>query len=307
MKNTMKNKTNTRANTRINDIEKHLNADRTDERATARRDTIRQRLEVDLVGGKVADYEKLVADYRALTAEKHEAHSAWMRVPADRRKWAVEAIDNALECAERAIAQAGEYSGQVSTKIEWRSNACAWTHTSAGDQYSRGCKYSRTNATHIVHLDARRVLGLLDRPEVVNASRRDGLPLIALDKDGACVWVRLVGKRIQSVSGWIAVRQGVTFHSTTSRDHAEEGLARKWKKQAAQIKANRRTRLVARLCKGAVATVQDARDMGYCTPGIEQFRSRHGIGETATLPQLVATGNPQAVALAFAIARNVAR
>ena len=304
----MKNKTNTRTNTRINDIEKHLNADRTHARATARRDTIRRRLEVDLVGGQVADYAKMVAEYRALITEKHDAQVAWMRVPASRRKWADEAVQNAIKCAERAIAQAGDqYSGRLSTRIEWRSAACAWTSTSKGDRYSRSCTYRRTDAAHIVHLDARRVLGLLDRPEVVSASERDGLPLIALDPDGACVWVRSVGKRIESVSGWIAVRQGVTFHSTTSREHAEQGLARKWKKQAAQIKLSRRTRLVARLCKGAVATVQDAREMGYCTPGIEQFRSRHGIGETATLPELIATGDPQAVALAFSLARKVAR
>lgn len=300
----MKNKTNTRLNTRINDIQKRLHADRTDERATARRDMIRKRLEIDLVGGQVADYENMVSEYRALITEKHDAQVAWMRVPASRRKWADEAIQNAIECAERAIAQAGgEYSGQMSTRTEWMSTACAWTHTSAGDQYSRKCKYRRTDATHTVHLDARRVLGLLDRSEWVEASRRDGLPLIALDKDGACVWVRSAGKRIESVSGWMAYRQGVTFHSTTSREHAEQGLARKWKKQSEQIKLSRRTRLVARMCKGATATVQDARDMGYCVPGIEQFRARHSIGETATLPELVATGDPQAVALAFSLAR----
>lgn len=305
----MKNKTNTRRNTRINDITKNLEAACTEASANARKNEVQAQLAVDLDGyGDPPDYRERIKECRTLIATKNEARSAWKRVPAARRKWADEAIKNAVECADRAIAQTGEqYSGQVSTKIEWRSTACAWTYTSAGDRYSRSCKYTRTNATHIVHLDARRVMCLLDRPDVVQASRRDGLPLIALDPDGACVWVNTRGKQIKSVNGWIACRQGVTYHSIVSREHAEQGLARKWKKQSEQIKANRRARLISRLCKGVVATVEDALAMGYCVPGIRQFRERHGIGATATLSKLVQTGDPQAVALAFSIARKVSR
>lgn len=65
--------------------------------------------------------------------------------------------------------------------------------------------------------------------------------------------------------------------------------------------------LVARLCHGVTATLADARAMHYCEPGIRAFQERHGVGDTATLPELIRTGDPSAVRLALSIARKVRR
>lgn len=64
---------------------------------------------------------------------------------------------------------------------------------------------------------------------------------------------------------------------------------------------------MARLCNGAHATLADAKSLGYCEPGIRAFQTRHGIGDAATLPELVRTGDPSAVRLALKIARTVKR
>ena len=54
-----------------------------------------------------------------------------------------------------------------------------------------------------------------------------------------------------------------------------------------------------------IATIADARAMGYCEPGIESFQAKHGIGDSASLPALVRTGNPDAIRLALKLARRV--
>jgi hypothetical protein len=149
------------------------------------------------------------------------------------------------------------------------------------------------------------------------------------------------------VAGVIGGR--MTYHSTVGRDHAERGLRRKiaaheaelaraeaWRAAAveraaaeqrassaatwaarhggdAQIAAaareDRRVRLIARLCHGVVATVADARDMGYCAPGIAAWQAAHGLAKatSAPLPVLVQSGNRSAIALALRLARRVAQ
>jgi hypothetical protein len=149
------------------------------------------------------------------------------------------------------------------------------------------------------------------------------------------------------VAGVIGGR--MTYHSTVSHEHAERGLRRKiaaheadvarteaWRAAAieraaaeqrassaaawsarhggdAQIAAaareDRRVRLIARLCHGVVATVADARDMGYCAPGIAAWQAAHGLAKatSAPLPVLVQSGNRSAIALALRLARRVAQ
>jgi hypothetical protein len=48
----------------------------------------------------------------------------------------------------------------------------------------------------------------------------------------------------------------------------------------------RKMRLVIRLCGKLPVTVQDARQAGACLPGIQGFRQRYQLGETATIAQL---------------------
>jgi hypothetical protein len=83
--------------------------------------------------------------------------------------------------------------------------------------------------------------------------------------------------------------------------------AEKLRRDAIQSKkAARRAALIARLCNHAIATVDDAKALGYCQPGIEAFQTTHGIGNAASLPELVKTGNAAAVAFAISIARKIA-
>ena len=72
-----------------------------------------------------------------------------------------------------------------------------------------------------------------------------------------------------------------------------------------QRKYNRRLRLIAHLCKNVKATFADARSMGYCIPGIENFKQKYNIGNHATLAELMNTKNDLAIKLALNIARKV--
>ena len=153
---------------------------------------------------------------------------------------------------------------------------------------------------------------LVKQEQIRDASIGEGLPLISLHPDGKCVWVRKRGQQILSESGWIAHKDGVCFHSVKSGEDAERGLRKKLnaierERVLAQnaAKVNRRAKLIARLCNGVVATLMDAKALGFCAPGIAQFQATHGIGDSATLPDLMRTGNPSAQLLAMTIARRV--
>lgn len=61
----------------------------------------------------------------------------------------------------------------------------------------------------------------------------------------------------------------------------------------------------SRLCCNVFATVKDAKNHGYCEPGIRAFQDAHGISDSASLPQLVRTGNAFAIRLALSIARKI--
>ncbi len=67
----------------------------------------------------------------------------------------------------------------------------------------------------------------------------------------------------------------------------------------------RKARLIARLCGGLACTVEDARSLGYCRAGIDAFRDRYGLMDTATASQLRATGNPSAVRVISVAASRV--
>lgn len=254
------------------------------------------------------------------------AKETFARLPKTRRETAEHVAKTALEIGTKAARKGDLYSGETSSRAAFGEQACAGTHTSPGNAYGgKARKYSKTDALHFVKLDPARVHALVESSRLRELSIRDGLPLIALDADGACVWVKSSGKQIVSQSGWIIGDEHVCFHSTKSREDAVKGYtikraafsastaARELRERistpgtpehAAHQKAERRARLVARLCGGITATIEDARALGYCTPGIEAFQRQHGISDIATLPQLVKTGNPSAVALALKIARK---
>ena len=257
--------------------------------------------------------ETTVRDIRAALAGDAK------RIPLARRARAAAIVATAERLARKIVESLPEYSGFTARRVGWGDAPAASTSTNKGEAYSRACTWRKTNAVHTITLAPDAVVGLHECPAIVAASDRDGLPLIGLyppEPSGVrrAVWAETSSKQARSVSGWIAASpDGATlYHSTTGAVNAHAGLARKLRliaKEAEESrnakKTARRARLVARLCSGAVATVADARAMGYCGPGIAAFQSRFGIGDAAPLPELVRTGNPMAVALALKLARAV--
>jgi hypothetical protein len=266
-----------------------------------------------------ADPSIIAAAQLARQASDANAASLAKR-PKARRDYAAKVIKIAEEIGLRAARIGGDYSGDVSHLVKWGDAPNAHTTISQGDRYSRSCKYSKNDATHVVTLAPSGVVELVENEALRTASARDGLHLISLMDDGAAVWAKVSGKQLTSESGWIIGNGAMCYHSTASRAAAVAGYDKKLaihnRQQAEQAerarahraspagKAERRARLVARLCGGITATLADARALGYCTPGIEQFQRTHGIGDTATLPQLVKSGNPAAQRLALHIARQ---
>lgn len=252
--------------------------------------------------------------------QRKQAKEVFQKLLPARRAAAEQTYKAAIENARRAVELGAGYSGTTSRTFRFGKEATAYTVTDTGEQYSRSCKYRKTNAEHVVQLDPARVHILVDSPRLRELSSRDGLELIALDADGRATWVVSKRNQIAAEHGWVIGDDLCCFHSTKSREDAAKGHARKraeLDRQAAEqaererlrraspeYKAERRARLVARLCSNLNATVADAKAAGYCTPGIEQFQRQHGIGDTASLPDLCRTKNPLAVSLALRVARQ---
>ena len=242
------------------------------------------------------------------------------KIPLPRRDLAT-ATKTKAEALGAVAAVLGErYSGETDYAVKWAASPSASTYTAKGDRYSGRCTYQKTDASHVVNLSPEWAILLAEREDVAALSARDGLPLIGWHADGRACWVRTKGKALTEEIGWIAHFGTACYHSTKSQKAADQGLAKKlaserafWasaaeaRKNAAQwAKDERRARLVARLCDVS-ATIADAREMGYCLPGIEAFQSQHHIGDSAPLRALLATGNAAAVRLALAVARKVRR
>ena len=252
----------------------------------------------------------------------NKARAAFAKLPSARRDLALATKATAEAMGKAAAKRGGNYSGDTSSAVKW--TPCpfpkAATYTDKGDQYSRGCTYRKTDASHVVSLSPEWSVLLAEREDVAKLSERDGLDLIGIHADGRVCWVKTKGKALTSEIGWIAHFGETCYHSTLSQKAAEQGLAKKlvsqrvfWasaaeaRKNAVQYaKDERRARLVARLCN-VDATIADAISLGYCRPGIEAFQSLHHIGDTAPLRALLASGNASAVRLALAVARKVRR
>lgn len=263
---------------------------------------------------------ELYAPYRTFKTAFHKLPPA-RRVAADKlREYGLGALEVRFS--------GGRYSGNTEHRVQYDlrrepASAYAYTSTSRGAKYSSRCLYSKTDATHVVGLDPAGVPLLFDNERLTNCSRLDGLPLIALYPEHRAVWVVKKNKQIVASHGWVVYDSETDqcYHSTRSLEHAEKGLARKVsalkkerEEQVARIRASRfspagiesrRVNLIARLCKGTVATLNDALSLGFCTPGIQSFQEQHRIGNTASLPDLIRTRDPSAVRLALHVARKV--
>jgi hypothetical protein len=262
----------------------------------------------------------------ALTADI-KAEKAWLQIPRKRRFRAEHLYGIALKNAITALALGGLYSGKTTEEIIWSGLASASTTRNSGDSYSRNKWQHRTDANHRIYLDLDGLLAMEHNVELLKQSAEEGLLVIALYKLKKiphvykAVWVKQgTGKTIVDESGWIAydpVRQCM-YHSTISSADASKALTAKVEaaleeerhKQAlleATPKMERRARLVAKLCGKIHATTEDAHKLGYCDAGIKAFRKSHRIGKSASLPELIETGNPLAIKLALYLARQVTR
>lgn len=241
--------------------------------------------------------------------------AAWKALGRPQREYAIATADLAMARARDAARAGGHYSGDTTRAVAWGSRTTARTVTGCGARYSSRCRYTKTNASHEVEITPEGVVDLIGCPEIADASAAEGLPLIAYcATTGAATWVAPRGKAITAGKGWIAADGAAIYHSTVSKAHAEQGARRKaagLAKRAAEVRgktrADRRARLVVRLCRGAVATVADALAAGYCEPGIRAWQERNGIGDEAPLADLVRTGDPLATRLALDLARKLRR
>ena len=256
---------------------------------------------------------KRAVDAHAAQINEYKANKDFRALPKPRRDWADETKRWIEKHARLAFDLGGDYSGYTSRSIRWGDCSLARTATCYGEKYSRSCKFSKTDAEHIVQLCVDDVVRLDDCRTIAERSAGEGLPVIGRLNDGRFVWVKAgKGKSIESESGWIFCVDGTIYHSKKSAEDAQAGAKRKarraererWEAKNARV-IERRARLVSRLCGGIMATISDARAMGYCEPGIESFQAKHGIGDAASLPALVRTGNPDAIRLALKLARRV--
>lgn len=258
-----------------------------------------------------------------------DAHTSWMKTPAIRRRSTQLIYNYAIKLATDTLTRhARDYSGHTTKTVKWGDSSNAWTDTHSGEQYYRTTTYRKTNADHHITLDPAGIPLLFDHQHVVRQSISDNLSVIALyplargeeqPNTYRAVWVKRFVKQVVREEGWIASHHesrglSVCYHSTKSAEHAYAGLQKKLvqlrkqqQMQARTRKEQRRARLVARLCTQATATIKDAKRLGFCDPGIRAFQDRYGIGDTATLSELVRTGDPSATRLALTVAHKIHR
>jgi hypothetical protein len=305
--------------TKIDDLKKHLAAAAARHRAESDAAALTNAVSTESRDRIIAILDRSIAS----RADAVKAAAPLYKLPLARRELAAATAKAALELGRRAALDGESYSGETDYRATWSdsANPSAGTCTDTGAQYSRKCTFKKTDADHVVRVSPEWSPLLVEREELRTLSDREDLLLIGIHEDGRCAWVKKKGKGITSEVGWIAFFGSICYHSTLSQSDADKGLARKlaaarreWAdEQIRQLdrvksaKEERRARLVARLCGSIVATVADARALGFCPPGIEQFQAQHGIGSSAPLPSLIRTGNPSAIRLALAIARRVNR
>ena len=302
--------------TKIDDLKKHITASTAEQLASRHRQALDQSITCDTRDSIITALDQCLISRAAATA----ARVAVDNIPAPRRTAAGRTAEQAILLGRQAARMGDPYSGQTGYAAHWTDAACpsADTTTGRGGRYSRSSKFSKTDAEHVVRLSPEWTPLLVESGDICALSAADGLPLIGIAADGRCCWVKKKGKAITEEIGWIANFGSTIYHSTHSQADADRMLPRKlaavrqeWTQQqerakdyAKARKEDRRARLIARLCIGAVATLADARALGYCLPGIEQFQAQHHIGDSAPLPELVRTGNPSAVRLALEVARR---
>lgn len=286
--------------------------------ATSKADSLHDKIDRSVPVSHSAMAEALIATL--------EADKTWHQIPKKRRLRAENLHKIAIKAAESALELGGVYSGKTTKEIIWEGPAFASTSRSSGDSYSRNKWQCRTDANHEIHLDFDGLLAMELNAALLEQSAEEGLPVIALYREKRrphvyqAIWAQKgAGKGITSVDGWIAhdPARSLMCHSTISASDATKGLIKKTNVtleehrhqealREASPRQERRARLIAKICGNIHATIGDAQKLGYCNAGITAFRQLHGIGDTASLPMLLESGNPLAIKLALYLARRTA-
>jgi hypothetical protein len=304
----------------INDIAKYQTLVDTSKRAHALLATVKTKaIELATQGGNPAALLNAAQESQTTHREMATAEKKYKRTPRDRKEIAERIYQEAISYAQRTVELIGEnYSGDTTYQGFLGPETWAWTIVTRGDSYSRKArKYFKNDAAHKLCLSFSDAVDLMNAPAAVDASFRDGLPLVSFRDDGSAAWLVKKNKRIEIQAGWMAWDGEHHYHSTRSLDHAQTMLAKKCavlreREQMAREasiryrKETRRERLIALLCD-VRATIEDARQLGFCAPGIQQFQQQHNVGDTVDLKTLLKSGNPAAERLALHVARRIRR
>lgn len=253
-----------------------------------------------------------VADtYAKLVAARNEvakAEDAVRKIPLMRRSQTQAMLGLSLSQAHAACLLAKNLSGHCTSSTEF-GPLKSDVRTSRGAPYGGIKKWFKTDRHIKLTIDPEGIPLLYDKAIQGN---HDGVVLVGAFPDGRVAWAQAYKSGIKVVHGYMArdTSTAISYHSERSQEHADAGLAKKvqeWRDALPDPKRDRRLRLIARLCHDTKATLKDALSAGFCKPGIESFQARFGIKNTATLPELVKTGDPSAVMLALRLAAKIGR
>jgi len=261
------------------------------------------------------DRAKVASAFEAFATARTQdraAEAVFNKLSKPRRITARETYDFANQYAAEIARSGGTYSGNTRYAIGLGEACKAGSDIKQGARYA-GTHWSTKDVKHIVTMSLEAAVVLYGLPRLRELSSYDGLPVLDYNpKTGAAIWAQVRGKQLTNQHGFIAFDEDQCYHSTKSLEHAQKGLTHakhlreaSKKRSAQQTKAARRARLIVRLCHGVTATKKDALAEGYCDVGITAFQQAHNIGDHATLPQLVATGNGAALLLALNVARKL--
>lgn len=280
--------------------------------------------ETDQFTERVSNLRERMAQLEAAITKLAEKRAEWLGLSAWERNYLIKLDEFGTTVANGALNAGSSYTGTTNWQFKWVENhteVAAVTKVKVSKSARNKSPWGCNDAVHVVQLDPEGLILLEDCPDIARQSMEDGLRMLALYPGGRAVWSpRHASKSLATGRGYIGAavinaREGqrlVVYHGTASATHAKAGAQYRasyhWTSETARqeaLKDRRRVSLVTRLCKDAKATLADAKEMGYCDPGIEEFQRQFGIGDEATLTELMDTKNPAAVALAMRVARKL--
>lgn len=199
---------------------------------------------------------------------------------------------------------ASDYSGSTHYTVSTRDIVGAYTTTSRGEQYSRGCTYRKTNANHTIEI----------KPDYWHKVIRRGIMelngMLTLDAEWIdhptrtvyrAAWVRVKGKRIVKETGFIAISESGSAHSSTIAGACGILTTRENAVRYARAEAKIRAQLEAMELEGygkIMVTFEDSLAAGNCRPGTEHFRDKHFPGrDSASVREILAAGEQRKLAI----------